>query len=115
VRSAGADQEKLRWTLLQGRHGHALPEAEAREPLQHWHSAPYATLEGYRLECDAQRMMASGATHGYAPVKGELGQCDPLSQLQASAFFNPGLYARASDRHARCLSAAKLTISVACA
>lgn len=62
-----------------------MPEAEAREPLQHWHSAPYATLEGYRLECDAQRMMATGATHGYASIKGELGQCDPLSQLQASA------------------------------
>ena len=63
-------------------HGQVWLEAEGREPLRHWHSAPYATLEGYRLECDALRMMASTGADGFSAAKGELGQCDPLTQLQ---------------------------------
>jgi hypothetical protein len=51
-------------------------------PLQHWHSAPYETLEGYRLEVDAKRMKTE--QHGPAPfdVKADFSCMDPLTELQ---------------------------------
>ena len=76
--------------LQQRSHGQVWPDAESREPLRHWHSAPYATLEGYRLECDAQRMMVSAGTDGFSAAKAELGPCDPLAQLQVCFNIVPG-------------------------
>ena len=58
-------------------------EADLKPPLQHWHSAPYSTLEGYRLEVDAARMKDSCDTEPF-DAKTDFGRMDPLSQLQVS-------------------------------
>ncbi|CAL8469435.1 g8976 [Coccomyxa elongata] len=56
-------------------------EADLRPPLQHWHSAPYSTLEGYRLEVDATRMKDSCNPEPF-DAKTDFARMDPLSQLQ---------------------------------
>ncbi|KAK9908303.1 hypothetical protein WJX75_005720 [Coccomyxa subellipsoidea] len=56
-------------------------ETDLRPPLQHWHSAPYNTLEGYRLEVDATRMGETCAAEPF-DAKLDYSRMDPLSQLQ---------------------------------
>ncbi|EIE21590.1 hypothetical protein COCSUDRAFT_66962 [Coccomyxa subellipsoidea C-169] len=56
-------------------------EADLRPPLQHWHSAPFNTLEGYRLEVDATRMGETCTAEPFDP-KTDYSRMDPLSQLQ---------------------------------
>lgn len=58
-------------------------EADLRPPLQHWHSAPYSTLEGYRLEVDATRMKDACAAEP-SDAKTDFTSMDPLSQLQVT-------------------------------
>lgn len=59
-------------------------EAELRSPLQHWHSAPYETLEGYRMELDAKRMKKDMQPPATFDVKADFSCLDPLTELQVS-------------------------------
>lgn len=74
------------WQQGMNRRGWAS-ETDLRPPLQHWHSAPYNTLEGYRLEVDATRMGETCAAEPF-DAKLDYSRMDPLSQLQVSDPFS---------------------------